>query len=233
MPTWTPIPPVYHGYFPYIVRKWPLACVSWYDTFYEEFLDSNLRGWQTSVADGFYRVQDSYVHLWNPDVTDRFPLLWLNGLFEGAGDDFAFEARFRYTDFTAYGTTIGLNSAPYNGERYQAGPGYHPSLEDIMNIHHVVDPAGDVYRFDISMFRGAVVWHGTPGDTDWHVVRVTLERGSLYTLYVDGQRIGSVLSAVRAQSIYIGNPTIQPFWGSWTNIYVDYVRVSRCGGWQQ
>jgi hypothetical protein len=100
----------------------------------------------------------------------------------------------------------------------------------MLNIHHVVDPVGGIYRFEISMLKGAVKWVGTPGDQDWHVVRVTLE-SDLFTLYVDGQPVGSVSSSVIPRSIYIGNPTIQPFFGSWTQLHVDYIRISRCMEW--
>jgi hypothetical protein len=81
------------------------------------------------------------------------------------------------------------------------------------------------------MFRGQVVWVGTPGDTSWHVVRITLEPGNMYVLYVDGRRVGSVRSSVRPKGVYIGNPTIQPYFGGWTAVYVDYLRVSRCEVW--
>ncbi len=231
VPTWTPIPRTYYVYLPKITRRWPVECLEWWRPFEDHFVDPNLGGWYTSMAEGSYRVSSSVIHMWTQEYMDRFPLVWRNDLFYNAGDDFAFEARFRYSDFTAYGTTIGLNSAAYDGTRYPAGPGFHPNLEDIMNIHHVVDPTGNVFRFDISMFRGAVEWHGTPGDTEWHVVRVTLEKGSLYTLYVDGLRIGRVLSAVRPSSIYIGNPTIQLYDGGWTNIYVDYIYIENCKTW--
>jgi hypothetical protein len=97
-----------------------------------------------------------------------------------------------------------------------------------------VDPTGGVFRFDITMFGkqpNRVLWQGTPGDTAWHEVRVSLEQGHIYTLYVDGERVGSVQSQIRPRSVYIGNPTIQPFFGGWTHIHVDYIRISRCGVW--
>jgi hypothetical protein len=169
--------------------------------------------------------------LWTEPSIDRFPVVWRNDLFTGSGEDFALEARFRHSDFTAYGTTIALNSASYGGIRVPAGQDVPPGIEDILSIHHVVDPVGKVYRFDISMLHGKVKWSGSPGDRDWHVVRVTLEQGDIYTLYVDGQRVGAAQSTARPQSIYIGNPTIQRYFGAWTHVYVDYVFISRCMVW--
>jgi len=72
---------------------------------------------------------------------------------------------------------------------------------------------------------------GTPGDTSWHEVDVSLENGNLYKLYVDGVYIGSVVSTTRPTSVYIGNPTIQQWDGQWTHLYVDFIRISRCLVW--
>jgi hypothetical protein len=104
----------------------------------------------------------------------------------------------------------------------------------MLSIHHVVNPDGNVLRFDITMFRDrpdGIIWRGTPGDSEWHEVRITLEQGDLFTLYMDGDRVGSVRSAVRPSSVYIGNPTMQPFFGGWTQLYVDYIRISHCAVW--
>ena len=187
-----------------------------------------------SLGGGEQQVSNSIIHLWTEPSIDRFPLLWRNDLFAGAGDDFLFEARFRHSDFTAYGTTISLNSASFDGNRIPAGQSLPPGIEDMLTIHHVVDHAGGVFRFDITVFKdqpNAVVWSGMTGDTTWHVVRITLEQGNTYTLYVDDERIGTVKSTVRPSSAYIGNPTIQPFLGGWTQLYVDYIRISHCTTW--
>jgi hypothetical protein len=232
-PTRTPLPTPsqYWLYLPESFRNFPLGCVQWGFSFREEFEDPALVGWSASLEDGQKKVSDSIIHLWTQPSTNRFPVVWRNDLFQGAGSDFAMEARFRHSDFTAYGTTIALNSASFNGDRVPAGVHLPPGIEDILNIHHVVDPTGGIYRFDISMLNGQVLWRGTPGDNNWHVVRVTLEQGEVYTLYVDGQLVGSVRSTVRPRSIYIGNPTIQPFYGAWTQLYVDYIRISHCAQW--
>jgi hypothetical protein len=231
-PTATPVPTLlYRIYVPEIRKNDPLRCQTWGYTFAEEFNSPALSGWSASVDGGQQLVSGGILHQSTNPLADRFPLLWRNDLFEGAGDSFALEARFHYSDFTAYGTTIALNSAAFDGKRVPASQSLPPGIEDMVNIHHVVDPVGNVYRFDISMFHGRVRWTGTPGDTNWHVMRITLEPGDLWTLFVDGQRVGSIHTAVQPSSIYIGNPKIQPWFGAWTQLYVDYVRISRCLVW--
>jgi len=226
-PTRTPSP----IYLPLLIKNPPLECLSWGYVFKEEFENPALTGWSVSLATGTQEVSGSVIHQWVPQMTDRFPMVWRNDLFDGAGNDFKFEARFRYSDFTAYGTTIALNSAAYDGTRVLASVPVPPGVEYILNIHHVVDPQGGIYRFDIALFGGLVKWTGTPGDTGWHTVDVTLENGNRYTLFVDGAEIGSVISNTRPVSTYIGNPTIQPYYGQWTQLHVDYIRISRCLIW--
>ncbi|MBM4429096.1 MAG: DNRLRE domain-containing protein [Chloroflexi bacterium] len=229
-PTNTPTPTLARLYLPVIIKRIVPYCVTWGYTFDEEFNNPALPGWSQSMAGGQQQVSGGLIRLWTQPSTDRFPVIWRNDLFVGAGEDFAMEARFRHSDFTAYGTTIALNSVSFDGSRVPMGQPLPAGIEDMLNIHHVVDPIGGVYRFDISMLNGAVKWVGTPGDEAWHVVRVTMEQG-LYTLYVDGQLIGSTNSSLRAGSIYIGNPTIQRWNGAWTQLYVDYIRISRCLEW--
>ncbi len=232
-PTVTPTPRPVKLHLPKVRKFYPLECVQWDYSFREEFTDPALTGWLASDGGGRQQVDNGVFHQWNDAESDRFPLLWRNDLFAGAGDDFLFEARFRHTDFTAYGTTIALNSAPFDGTRILAGEGLPPGIEDMLSIHHVVTPGG-VTRFDIHMFRDrpdAVVWMGTPGDSGWHEVRITLEKGNRYTMYVDGDRVGTLESEVRPSTVYVGNPTIQPFFGGWTRLAVDYIRISYCAVW--
>ena len=222
----------YRLYLPKVLKKFPMICVKWGYTFREEFEDPALDGWMVSLNGGQVEVSNGIIHLGTVTNTNTFPLVCRCQLLDDTGEDFAMEARFRHSDFTAYGTTVALNSASYDGSRVPAGQPLPPGIEDILNIHHVVDetePEND--RFDISMLNGRVLWNGTPGDTNWHVVRVTLEQGGWYTLYVDGQCIGSARSSVMPSSIYIGNPTIQSFRERWTQLHVDYIRISRCVEW--
>jgi hypothetical protein len=221
----------YRYLLPLVLKSYPLKCLTWGLSFAEEFDNPTLGGWSVSLGDGSQQVSGSIVHLWTGPESDRFPIIWRSDLFQDAGEDFAFEVRFRHSDFTSYGTTIALNSLPYDGTRVLAGHDEYVGREDILNIHHVVDPVGQVYRFSVSLLGGRVAWHGNPGDSDWHVLRVTLEPGNLYTLYMDGQLVGSAKSTLRARSMYIGNPTIQSWSGAWTQIYVDYVHISHCVQW--
>lgn len=230
-PTTIPTISLYQLFFPMIWRNYPMRCVTWGYTFAEEFHEPALNNWSGSLNGGYQEVSGGVLHQWTQLSIDRFPLLWSNGLFAEAGEDYIFEVRFRYSDFAAYGTTIAINSAPVDGNRILSPLPLAPGMEDVLNIHHVVDEIGRVYRFDISLFKGRVLWIGTPGDTSWHEVRITVEDGILYTLYVDGLRIGSIRSTTRPMSMYIGNPTIQPWPGAWTQLYVDYVRISRCISW--
>jgi hypothetical protein len=240
----TPTPVIHRLYLPYIWKKGPSRlyvpaiarnlfrqCQTWGLTFQDEFENAALPGWSISLAEGRQEVAASVIHLWTESAGKYFPVLWRNDVFSGAGANLAIEARFRHSSFTAYGTTIAINSASFDGNRIDAGQSLPPGIEDILSIHHVVDAAGGVFRFDISLLHGQVKWSGTPGDTTWHEVTVKLEDGN-YTLLVDGQRIGSAQSGVLPGSVYIGNPTIQHFFGNWTQLYVDYIRVFRCQGWQ-
>jgi len=231
-PTATVVPTPVSVYLPVMRKGYPIwVCDEWGYAFREEFDDPALGGWSVSLASGQEKVSDSVIRLWTQPYTDRFPLVWRNDVLSGITQGFQFEARFRHTDFTAYGTTIGLNSASFDGKRSPAGQGLPPGIEDILTIHHVVDAGASVYRFDISLLRGQVVWVGTPGDTNWHKVRITVDADNRYTLYVDGQSVGSVKSTLRPRSVYLGNPTIQPFFGGWTQLHVDYIRVSTCLVW--
>jgi hypothetical protein len=228
--TATATPTPYRLYLPSIKKNVAQVCFSWIYAYQEEFTDPAIPGWSVHVPVGNLRFVDGVMHMGVDTMSDRFPIVWRNDLFDRALTNFSLEARFRHDGFTAYGTTLAINSASFAGERIPAVGDIPPGIEDILSIHHVVDPVGGIYRFDITLLHDRLVWSGTPGDSDWHEVRVTLEIEK-YTLYVDGQLIGSTVSALRPSSIYIGNPFVQPFLGGWTNLYVDYVRISQCGVW--
>ncbi len=219
--------PLTNAYLPYTANQALHGCAQWTYAFQEEFVDASIPGWQSSLATGYQEVRDGALHLWAPSFSDRFPVVWRQNVFPLGNKSFILEARFRHSDFAAYGTTIAINSASFDGNRLPAGQSLPAGIEDILSIHHVVDPAGGVYRFDIKMLGGHVNWSGTPGNTNWHEVRVHL-LNNLYTLYIDNVLVGSVHSSVRPSSIYVGNPTIQRFFGRWTQLYVDYVRILHC-----
>ncbi len=70
---------------------------------------------------------------------------------------------------------------------------------------------------------------GVPGgSTTFHKYRLQYVNGK-YLLFVDGQlRIGPISSSLRANRIWIGNPTFT-YWAKadWTDFSVDYVRVTQ------
>jgi hypothetical protein len=219
-------------YLPLLLNHPVPRCLSWGTQFSEEFNDPALPRWSVNLAYGRQEVKDSFLHLWVPMQMDRFPLVWRNDLFQGLGNDFLFEVRFHYSDPTAYGTTISLSSAAFDGSRFPASSPPPSGPQYILNIQHVFDVAAPSNnRFEAELFGGAVKWAGTAGDAGWHVVQVSLENGDYYTLYVDGSRIGSVTSATRPVGLYLGNPTIQYWYGQWSQLYLDYVHVSRCLIW--
>jgi hypothetical protein len=238
-PQFTPQVRQYKLYIPSGYKNYPLQCLTWASRFEDHFLSSTLGGWFVDLGGGYKDVSGSELHLWTLQSIDKFPLVWRNDLFSFLSqtgpqkdyDEFEFEVRFRHSDFTAYGTTIALNSITFNGQRVPASPQVPTGLENILQIHHVYDAAANRGFFKVSMLRDRVLWQGVPGDTRAHTVRVTLDQGGWYTLYVDGVRVRSVQSPDRPVSIYIGNPFIQFYWGGWTHIHVDYVRIRTCIGW--
>jgi len=202
-------------------RSLPEGCNALGYAFQEEF-GADVTQWQVSLGYGSYTLNDSVISLHaQPGNTDRFPVLWTNNAFVGVGD-FTFETLFRYSDLTAYGTTIGIGSQYYDGHRYLQTVDPPPGIEDILSIHQL-----DAW-FRIALME-EVVWWGPQGDTSWHYVRVT-RQGPFWTLYVDGERIGQTFSERAPRSLFIGNPAIEIWWGTWTVLHVDYLRLTTCLG---
>ncbi len=232
--TSTPTQPViiHRIHLPVLLKNSPPHCAGRGYVVNEEFQDPSLAGWQVSRADGSLGVSGGVMHLWAPQMTKNFPLVWRNDLFAALGDEFLFEVRFHYSDLTAYGTTIALGPVAFSGTRIPASTQLPPGMASPLSIHHVVDVAAPANsRFEVVLFGGAAKWVGTAGDTDWHVVKLALENGNHYSLYVDDVYVGSMISSARPVSAYVGNPTTQSYGGQWSQIYVDYVRVSRCAVW--
>ena len=177
------------------------------------------------MAGGQARASDSILYLEEKSGGEtRFPLLWRNDAFSG-GDLFALETRFRFSRITPYGVTIGLGSHFYDGTRYMEGEPPVPRIEDVLSVHHFAA------EFRI-LLLGQVAWRGTPGDEQWHELRLVWERGK-YTLSLDAVEIARVVSSVRPISLYLGNPAIESFSGPWTHLDVDYLRVSQCTAWSR
>jgi len=222
-------------YIPGDPKIFPRKCSNWDQVFEESFTlpVPEYRGWSVELGGGQMEVRDGYVHLWTSPSTDRFPLIWRSDLFQNAGEGFSFEVRFRHSDFTAYGTTIALNSLRFEGQRTWPGQPLPPGLEDILSIHHVEGTEGGVHRFDVTLLGQKVIWPTDRANDDrWHKLRLTLEEGDWYSLYLDDSPLPAIWinDKRRPVSMYIGNPTTQLDWGGWTQIYVDYVRISRCLG---
>ena len=203
-------------------RSLPEGCNSIDYYFHDEFIDSPVSDWQEDLGRGSYTVEDSTIEMQAKEgLVDRFPVLWNNDAFP-PGYDFLFETRFRHSAFTAYGTTIGIGSETYDGNRYFEGAEAPPGIEDILSIHHL-----DAW-FRISLFD-RVTWWGEAEDTDWHIVRV-LRLGLVWVLSVDDVEVGRTWSDTIPKSLYIGNPAIEIWWGTWTHLHVDYVRITYCAG---
>ncbi len=79
---------------------------------------------------------------------------------------------------------------------------------------------------------GQKVWIGALRDANWYIVQLRLE-GQTYILNINGFDIAYASSTLRPLSLYIGNPTIQTYGGGWTQLRVDYVRVSYCAEFGQ
>jgi len=168
-------------------------------------------------------VTDSAIQLrGREDASTAFPLLWSRVPF--LEDDYELEIRFRYGPPTAYGTTIGIGSAVYDGARYHQDEPAIPNIEDVLSIHQF---AGG---FWVKLWD-EVLWQSLPPDTSWHVARVVRE-GATYSLFVDGSLLGSVTrTGVVPKSLYLGNPTVERFAGPWTALELDYVRITVCSTW--
>ena len=204
-------------------------CVSWAEYTREEFEPPSLPGWTLDDGGGRVEVVDSVLHLRaGSEGGERFPLLARADLFPPHGD-FILEVSFRYSRVQPYGTTIGVGSSAYLGDRYQEGDPPPPGIEDVLSIHQFAD------AFSISMLGDGVTWVRPAGDEDWHTVRIEAQRRSedavTYILSVDGERIGIAASSLYPVSIFLGNPSIQLYSGLWTEMQVDYIRVWSCDAW--
>ena len=87
----------------------------------EEFAQPSLPGWTLDAGDGRIEVVDSVLHLRaGSEGGERYSVLARADLFPTDGD-FILEVSFRYSQVRPYGTTIGVGSLAYEGDRYQEG----------------------------------------------------------------------------------------------------------------
>jgi len=217
-PTSTPYPtpePTPEGYE-------PPACEEWHTIWNDSFDQPALTTWGQDPANGSVAVENGAMWLRNgASAYEAFPLAWSEHQWPGGGD-VRLSFRFAYDNLTGYGSTIGVGSQPYEGERSLAASPDPYGIEDILSIHHNTGSFG-------MRLLGNPVWTGTPGDESWHTVQLEL-RESTYILTVDGVEVGRGVSYWRPRSLYVGNPVIMWIWGKWSEIAVDDVQLEQCAG---
>jgi len=203
------------------------TCETWGIYWEDIFDDADLPGWEVNLAGGSATITNSALRLEaKPGYTNRFPLLWRNDAFPPV-DELDLRIRFRHTGLTAYGTSIGVGSVPYDGHRYWQCDPSPSGVRDILYIHH-----SQSEFFIRPLGRNDLKWMGSLSDEGWHEVHLRLV-GSTYTLAVDGTEIASITSPLRPVSLYLGNPVVVENWGEWSAMGIDDLRVSRCASWHR
>lgn len=223
IPTPTPYPtpqPTPSGYQ-------PPACWRWQTLWLEPFDQAAPSGWAWDAGEGRVAVDAGELYLANASAyQEAFPVAWSTGGWPATGD-VRIALRFAFRNPTGYGSTIGVGSHPYAGERtLAAAPGPY-GVEDILRVHHwMSSPGVGEYRIDL---LGRAAWWGAPGDASWH--RLTLElRRTTYVLSVDGMEVARAESYWRPRSLFAGNPVIVWNKGRWTEVALDEVRIEECRG---
>jgi len=236
----------------------PPCSLSWSELWHADFEQPTLTGWGVDPAKGAVAVQDGALQLRNgSQVWEAFPLAWLERSFPTRGD-LRFSFRFRYSDHTAYGSSIGIGSEPYHGERVLAGASspvwrvWGLALEDVLGAQAPQETLGT------GPLAGALSTLGTenilsishrstaPGEGDFSIKlmgntvwsgtpgdsgwhSVQLElREHTYIVQVDDQEVGRAVSYWRPQSFFAGNPVILWIKGFWTEVALDDVTLSSC-----
>ncbi len=193
--------------------------------FEDNFDNPALPGWSMDVpSSGQITVGGGVVTLRNRggQYTDRFPMLWRNDLFPAQGD-FVLEYRYRYESLTAYGVSVSAGSRAMPVPRQDQNKPVIRELGDFAGTHQF--NAQNTWQHTTQ--AESVVWSGTRGDTSWHTVRVEVE-GNTRRLYVDGVLIGENTLDERPVSFWAGNYYLMTYWGDWSDVSLDYVRVERC-----
>jgi hypothetical protein len=217
----------------------------WTDVFFDDF--SGNTGWSVSVSGddpdacygqpplngndwpgellfGFNDGGASVLRL-AQDGGVTFPLVGREGLFDGlpAGAPWAFEVRFRFPEVTAYGVGIGMGSGAWSPLRFiECKPEPHPDWGNAFAVHQ--DTSGSPPALRIRVF-GSLIAERPASDTAWHVVRVEVQPDGAWTAFVDGSPAGSGAGAFRPRLVWFGNFREQQFWGNWTDLHVDYLRI--------
>ena len=186
-------------------------------------LDGN--AWPGEIRFGFGDGGASVLRLAQDDGV-TFPLVGREGLFDAlpAGAPWAFELRFRFPQYTDYGVFIGMGSGAWSAQRFiECKPEPHPDWGDALGVG--AGGGGTVPpRLGISVF-GVEVFRVNAADTGWHTLRVEVQPDGTWTAFVDGNPVGSGSGAFRPRLVWFGNYREQQFWGNWTDLHVDDLRI--------
>jgi len=202
----------------------PPLCPHW-QTVWADDLSELSEGWGSDAAAGSVGIEQGALWTRNgASAAESFPIAWSEQDWS-APEDLRLSFRFAFENPTAYGSTIGVGSRPYDGARTLAGSPAPYGIEDIVRIHHQLVSPG-VGEYSVSLL-GERVWQGTLGDASWHTLELEL-RQSTYVLRVDEVGRGQATSHWRPQSLYVGNPVIVWQQGRWTEAGIDDVVLERC-----
>ncbi len=180
-------------------------------------------GWPGQALFGYSDGGASVLRL-AQDGGVAFPLVGREGLFDALppGAPWAFEIRFRYPQVTAYGVNIGMGSGAWTDARLPQDQPPRTDWADAFAVHQ--DASGSPPRLQIWVFGTKVLERPAP-DTAWHAVRVEVQPDGAWTAFVDGSPAGSGSGAFRPRLVYFGNYYEQWFWGDWTDLHMDYLRI--------
>jgi len=198
----------------------PLRCAAWGTHFFDDFNELS-SDWQRDAGGGTIAIENGILRLsrfWGP----TYPVVWRNDLFSGLeGQIFALEFRASWTSRTAYGGTVAAGTGTYAGQRYSAGdPTPVNNFENRVMVH------GYDQRIYARIFLGPE--NPITQDDNFHTVRVVFANGQADLLIDGAYRVTYAWDSVMPQSFYIGNPFIQDWWGDWTTLSVDYVKIEVC-----
>jgi hypothetical protein len=225
-PTPTPLPPATPYPTPAATPPGgePAPCDLWQPSWSASFA-ADMADWHWDAGLGRVMPLGSHLLLANGDApADAFALVWLARSLPAAGD-YRLALRVAFPSVTGYGTTVGVGSRPYEGQRTLAGSPDREGLEDILRIHHSTAQ----FRIDL---LGQTYWQGQPMDSTPHDIALDIRKTpygpNAYTLSVNGAEVGRGVSYWRPQSLYAGNPVVVWHSGYWTEIRLDEVSLLTC-----
>lgn len=253
-PTSTPYPtpdPTPTGYE-------PAPCWQWDTVWKDDFTGAELVDWGQDPAEGSIDTKSGALWLRNgPSDHETFPLVWSEHPWPDR-DDLRLSFRFAYENITAYGSTIGVGSAPYDGERILDDAGGGAGLEKIRRILDdpvLLDDPEETESLEeiLQLLEGLEKLESTEdilrihhregeysvqllGRTVWQGTpgdqewhHLALElAGTTYTVSVDGEEVGQGVSYWRPHSLYLGNPVIVWNEGRWSEVAIDDVHLQLC-----